>query len=116
MRQSKILEIGPHAIDKKENILIFFGEHVTAGLRPYSVIQEMSSEDVELAVGDKILFGEQEYRITYVGNHANKNLQAIQHISFVFSDVPTDKLSSTVYLTPTEMPEITEGMLITYKG
>lgn len=117
MQQGKIVAIGEQAIDEKENILIFFGKKVTEGLRPYSIIQEIEHADqIELTVGDKILFGDQEYHVTYVGHLANQNLQSIQHVAFVFSDVPTEKLSSSVYLTPARLPKITEGMSITYKG
>ncbi|MGX7196708.1 PTS glucitol/sorbitol transporter subunit IIA [Enterococcus olivae] len=117
MQQGKILAIGEQAIDKKENMLIFFGQKVTEGLRPYSIIQEIEdAQAIELKVGATILFGDQEYRTTYVGHLANQNLQTIQHVSFVFSAVPTDKLSGSVYLTPAKLPEIAEGMTITYKG
>ncbi len=116
MHQGKVVTIGQEAIDENEKILIFFGKGVTDGLRPYSIIQEVEqAKDIELAVGGSILFGTQEYQITYVGHLANQNLQTIQHISFVFSEVPTDKLSSSVYLTPAKLPEITEGMTITYR-
>ena len=116
MQQGKVIEVGQEAIDSKENILIFFGAGVTDGLCPYSIIQEVAgASEIELEVGGTILFGDQEYRITFVGHLANQNLQTIQHISFVFSDVPTDKLSSSVYLSPAKVPVITEGMTITYQ-
>ncbi|MDN6154163.1 MAG: hypothetical protein L0I89_09360 [Tetragenococcus halophilus] len=38
----------------------------------------------------------------------------MQHSSFVFSDDTQDKLSSSVYLTPAKVPDISEGMTITY--
>ncbi|GMA07252.1 PTS sorbitol transporter subunit IIA [Tetragenococcus halophilus subsp. flandriensis] len=115
MQQGKILSVGDQAVDKNEKMLIFFGENVTKGLAPYSIIQEINEpEKIELTVGDKILFGQQEYQVTYVGHLVNQNLQTIQHSSFVFSDDTQDKLSSSVYLTPAKVPDISEGMTITY--
>lgn len=115
MQQGKILKVGEQAVDKEENILIFFGENITEGLRPYSVVQSIDEpEKIELSVGDKILFGQQEYQVTYVGRLVNQNLQTIQHTSFVFSDEPQDKLTSSVYLTPAKLPDISAGMTITY--
>ncbi|MDN6362380.1 MAG: PTS glucitol/sorbitol transporter subunit IIA, partial [Tetragenococcus koreensis] len=115
MQQGKILKVGDQAVDKNENLLIFFGESVTKGLKPYSIVQDIDEpEKIELTVGDKILFGQQEYQVTYVGRLVNQNLQTIQHTSFVFSDEPQDKLTSSVYLTPAKIPDISEGMTITY--
>lgn len=115
MQQGKILKVGGQAVDKNENILIFFGESVTEGLKPYSVIQTIDEpEKIELTTGDKIFFGEQEYQVTYVGHLVNQNLQTIQHTSFVFSEDSQDKLTSSVYLTPAKVPDIFEGMTITY--
>ena len=117
MQQGKIVTIGEQAMDPKERMLIFFGEKVTDGLRPHSIIQQLDNpQAIELNVGSTILFGDQEYQVTYVGHLATQNIQTIQHVTFVFSDVPTEKLSSSVYLTPTKLPTLTEGMKITYKG
>ena len=93
MQEAKIIRIGAKATDHKEPILLFFGEG-----------------------GDKILFGDTTYYITYVGPYANQNLQSIEHVSFVFSDEPKEKMASSVYLTPTKVPTITTGMKITYQG
>ncbi|GMA47800.1 PTS glucitol/sorbitol transporter subunit IIA [Tetragenococcus muriaticus] len=115
MQKAKILQIGEQAVDDEENILIFFGENVTEGLRPYSVVQSIDSpEKIELSVGDKVFFGQQEYQVTYVGHLVNQNLQTIQHTSFVFSDQPQEKLTSSIYLTPARLPDISTGMTITY--
>ncbi|HLQ39749.1 MAG TPA: PTS glucitol/sorbitol transporter subunit IIA [Tetragenococcus sp.] len=115
MQQGKILHIGNQAIDQTENMLLFFGEKATAGLAPYSVIQKIAEpEKINLKVGDKIVFGQQEYQITYLGHLVNENLQTIQHASFVFADAPQDKLASSVYLSPAVLPKLSPGMTIIY--
>lgn len=118
MHKAKVIFIGEQAVEQQEPIILFFGEGVTDGLREYSVIQKMeNSASVELAVGDFILFGDQKYTIAHLGEFANKNLQSIEHASFIFSEEePHDKLTSSVYLVPNKIPKISLGMEITYQG
>src|SRR5699024_12588472 len=71
-------------------------------------------EECLLKTVDYINFVDQDYQITNVRHLVNQNMRTIQHVCFVFSDVPSDKLSSSIYLTPTKMPEIKKGMMITY--
>lgn len=117
MQKAKIVRIGTQAIDHKEPVLLFFGEGVTEGLEEYSVIQKITNpQAIELAVSDKIIFGDETYHVTYVGQFANQNLQTIEHVSFVFSDEPQEKMASSVYLTPAKVPTIKVGMTVTYQG
>lgn len=118
MQKATIIEIGNKAIDHKEPLLLFFGEGVTEGLREYAVIQKLEDpKNLNMAVGDKIVFGEETYQVTYVGQFANRNLQEIEHVSFVFSEEPHEgKLGSSIYLTPAKLPNIVPGMTITYQA
>ncbi len=115
MHRSKVVRIGAHALDEDEKMLIFFGPGITEGLRPYSIIHEVDKpQEIVIRKGEWISFGDQKYQITHVGHLVNQNMQMIQHVCFVFDEVPSDTLSSSVYLTPTKMPEIETGMMITY--
>lgn len=118
MHKAEVIFIGEQAVEQQEPIILFFGEGVTDGLREYSVIQRMDdSSSIELAIGDRIAFGEQTYTVAHLGEFANKNLQSIAHASFIFSEEePHEKLTSSVYLTPSVMPKISLGMTITYQG
>ncbi|OTN77630.1 hypothetical protein A5886_002730 [Enterococcus sp. 8G7_MSG3316] len=117
MKQGTIKEIGAQAIDPKENMLIFFGEEASDTLREYSVVQSLpDSGDLIVKQDDQILFGDQAYRVQYVGTVANQILQTIQHVTFVFGDVPAEnQLSSAIYLTPAVLPTIAVDMKVTYK-
>lgn len=116
MRQGTILAIGPKAIDPKEKVLIFFGQEATEALKEYSIIQEIQdSAKLEIKKGDKISFGDQVYTVDYVGNVANQTLQVMQHVTFLFNEVPTEHpLASAIYLSPTKLPEIQLGMKVSY--
>lgn len=116
MIQGKITAIGEEAWDPKENILIFFDETATPGLRPYAVIQAVPNiHQVEVAVGAEIHFGEAVYQVQQVGNTAMKNLHEIQHVTFIFGEAPTeDPISNGIYLLPAKVPQLAVGMPIAY--
>lgn len=116
MQQGIITEIGAQAIDEQEKILIFFGETATSGLREYTIIQKISEpEKIAIAIGDTITFGEQSYQVNHLGNLVLNNLHDIQHVTFIFNEVPAeDVIGNGVYLTPSELPKIEVGMTVTY--
>ncbi|MHC5269646.1 PTS glucitol/sorbitol transporter subunit IIA [Enterococcus sp. LJL98] len=114
---AKVTHIGAQAIDHQEPLLLFFGEGVTDGLREHSIIQKIEQpEAIDVRVGGQIIFGEEVYQITYVGKFVNQNLQTIEHVSFVFSEEPQEKMEGTIYLTPAKVPTITLGMEIIYQS
>ena len=116
MKKGTIKEIGPQAIDSQERMIIFCGEEATDTLREYSVIQTIpDSQALVVTKGDQITFGDQTYQVQYVGTVVNQILQTIQHVTFVFDEVPAeDQLSSAIYLTPTVLPKLEVGMQVTY--
>lgn len=116
-QKAKVIHIGAQATDHTEPILLFFGEGATEGLQEHSIIQKIEHPaEVELKVGGQVIFGEEAYQVTYVGKFANKNLQTIEHVSFVFSEEPQEKMESSVYLIPAKVPTITTGMEIIYQS
>lgn len=118
MKQAKIISIGPKAIDSHENILILFGEEVTDTLREFSIIQELDeSEKLVLKTGSQIKFNDQTYVVEQVGASANDHLNSIGHISVIFDESPKeDELlgSSSVYVSPYHLPDLSVGDMITY--
>ncbi|MGX7059349.1 PTS glucitol/sorbitol transporter subunit IIA [Vagococcus humatus] len=117
MKQAKIISIGPKAIDSHENILILFGEEVTDTLREFSIIQELDeSEKLVLKTGSQIKFNDQTYVVEQVGASANEHLNSIGHISVIFDKSPKEDLlgSSSVYVSPYRLPDLSVGDMITY--
>lgn len=116
MKQGTIKAIGPQAIDQKEKMLIFFGDQATEILREYSVIQSIpDSQDLVVENGDTLIFGDQSYTVTHVGPIANQILQTIQHVTFIFDEVPEEQLTSAIYLEPFNLPALEVGMKVIYK-
>ena len=65
--------------------------------------------------GDTLIFGDQSYTVTHVGPIANQILQTIQHVTFIFDEVPEEQLTSAIYLEPFNLPTLEVGMKVIYK-
>ncbi|MEW9670897.1 PTS glucitol/sorbitol transporter subunit IIA [Ammoniphilus sp. 3BR4] len=116
MIQSVVSLIGEMALSfEEEKVLIFFGPNAPEELKEVSVIQELKEHgDQPLAVGDKLVVGDQEYRVTSLGSEAYHNLLAIGHISIYFTEAPADVLPGSVYVTPHVLPKIEVGTKIQF--
>ena len=116
--QATVTEIGKHAIDDSEKMIILFGETATDTLKQHAVIQSFPEKDqVTLAEGDHLKIGDTNYTITKVGSFANSNLQSIAHSTLIFADAPTDEdyvIRNGVYLTPHQLPKITIGTIFDF--
>ena len=116
--KATVTEIGVHALDGKEPMIVLFGEGATESLRAYSVIQKFeSSEKLEIKKGDQLKIDDTVYSVTQVGSFANANLNSIAHVTLVFDEVPAeDPVVNGLYLSPTVLPEINVGSTIEYIG
>lgn len=119
MIQAKVNGIGKAAMSD-EPLLLFFNDSVkeTEELKNHVIIQEIAGEvpEFDLKEGSSIFFDDQEYQVVHVGPVANRNLTDINHVAFVFTDVPAeDAILNGVYLTPQVVPTISVGTVITYK-
>lgn len=115
--KATVIEIGAHALDEKEPMIILFGESATEGLKEYSVIQEFETTDsFSMTKGDVLMIDDQEYTIKHVGPFANDNLNSIAHVTLVFADVPEeDAIVNGLYLAPSQLPTIKVGTTIDYR-
>ena len=114
--KSIVTEVGQHALDGKEPLIILFGEKATEALKEYSVIQKFE-EQVTLTMkkNDQLKIGEKKYTITHVGSFANNNLNSIAHVTLVFNKVPEEEaIVNGLYLSPFELPTIEIGTTIEY--
>lgn len=119
MLKTKVTAIGDSAISSKDPLIILFGEQATDELRKVSVIHTVVSEKqtVDLHAGGTISFGNQIYTIQHVGSLANANFNAIGHVTLIFSELPDDeqdKIENGLYLSPYKLPNLTEGLEMTY--
>lgn len=114
--KATVTEIGEHALDGKEPMIILFGERATDSLKEYSVIQKFEeSGELDVKVGDQLKIDEIVYSVEHVGSFANANLNSISHVTLIFSEVPEeDAVVNGIYLSPTTVPTVKVGSVIEY--
>ncbi|MBL1226457.1 PTS glucitol/sorbitol transporter subunit IIA [Enterococcus sp. BWR-S5] len=114
--KATVTEIGKHALDGKEPMIILFGERATDSLREYSVIQKFEeSGELDVKTGAQLKIDDAVYQVTHVGSFANANLNSISHVTLVFSEVPEeDAVVNGIYLSPTTVPTVKVGSIIEY--
>lgn len=109
--------IGPQAISKTEPILILFDETATASLQQIAIVQKFTSAltPVPLQTGSHLAIDDQRYTVEYAGPLVEANLQSIGHATLYFTEVPAKPMDNGLYLTPTSLPTIKVGSVITYE-
>lgn len=115
--KSVILRIGKDAVSPDEPILVFFGENATEAIRDVSILQRFEKEISSFVfhIGDEIHFGNQIYKVSYVGENVGANLVTLGHVTFVFDEFdPNHFLETSVYLTPHRLPVLEIGMTVEY--
>lgn len=84
--KTKIVGIGELAQDfLEEKILIVFNENAPAELAEISVRHTIAPLEQDVKVGDVVLFGENEYVVTAVGDEANSTLKSMGHCTLSFN-------------------------------
>jgi PTS system glucitol/sorbitol-specific IIA component len=115
--QATIVEIGQKAISEKEAMLIFFNETATELIKEYTIIQRFEASGyADLNVGEKILFGTQEYTIQSVGKSVTEQLEELGHITFFFGSEPPEALINAISLVEGNLPKLEVGMQVIYKA
>ena len=108
--------IGPNAIDPQEPILVFFNETATASIQQIAVIQKFDApvHSLSLERGSHLKIDDQTYTVAYAGDLVDANLTSIGHATLYFTAVPAKPMENGVYLTPSGLPTIKVGSVITY--
>lgn len=109
--------IGPSAIDPKEPILVFFDETATASIQQIAVIQKFDEpvRSLSLDRGSRLSIDDQTYTVAYAGGLVAANLTSIGHATLYFTAVPAKPMENGIYLTPTNLPKLHVGSVITYQ-
>ena len=83
-----IIEVGPDASDfLAEQMAIIFAGNAPEELRSYCFVIDKSE-----------LIGDQEWRITAIGDVAEKNLGALGHVTLVFDGASEPRLPGALHL------------------
>jgi glucitol/sorbitol PTS system EIIA component len=105
--ETQINNIGPSVTEfLGEKMLILFGENAPAELAEYCLLINVKNVEGDIEVGDILLLGNHEYKITAVGNAVKKNLSSLGHITLKFDGSENPELPGTLYLEDTEIQEV----------
>ncbi|AOT71134.1 PTS glucitol/sorbitol transporter subunit IIA [Geosporobacter ferrireducens] len=114
--QSTITGLGELALDfAADNLLILFNENAPAELAEISVLHTIEEVSGDIRVGDVIIFSKQEYRVTAVGEEANKTFRQMGHCTFKFTGKEDVELPGHIELQGNGMPKVKIGDLLIIK-
>lgn len=112
-----VTTIGPDAQDLIDGgVIILFGDRVPPALAEVSVLHSPAADpERNLAAGDVLTIGEQEYPIDLVGEQAAANLRELGHIVLYVDAVDQQLLPGAVHVTG-QVVTPTAGETITLRG
>ncbi len=112
--EMRVVEIGPLVPEFVEaKILVFFKVGAPPELAEFSILHEPSDFFTDVETGDHILIGEDDYRVTAVGEVANKNIRDLGHLIMKANGRNEPELPGDVCVEAKELPPINVGTVIT---
>lgn len=111
--ETEIIDIGSEAeMFKADGMMILFGEEAPEDLASYSYIINVKPVEGAIVPGMSLVFDEETYEITAVGNLVDKNLSDLGHITLRFNSQTEAELPGTLYLEEKELPNVSVGTKI----
>lgn len=99
-----------------EGMAIIFDKQVEAtvpDLAEYSILLNIKTRDGQIAPGQKLRCGEQEFDILAVGDVVNGNIKNLGHSVLVFDGSTSPLLPGNIHLTCAPVPPIEAGTQLT---
>lgn len=111
--RTRVKEIGAEAPELIQGgFLILFGDQAPPELRQVSVIHEPEPLRGPLEPGHLLVIGSLTYRITAVGDLANRNLETLGHLVIKFNGLSHAELPGDVCVTTGPAPQLAPGTVI----
>jgi len=111
---TEIQEIGLNAKEfLNEDIIVLFGFNAPPDLRPYCFLIEQNNLEASIEVGYTLLINDDSYKIIAVGDHVNKNLKDLGHITINFKGDISNLMSGSLYVEKKAISNIEVGTKIT---
>lgn len=113
---TRILSVGPEASSfLEEKLAITFAGNAPEELRDYCYLIEDAVLEGHLAVGQLVEVGAQDWRITALGEIAEKNLDNLGHVTLAFDGSPEPRMDGAIHLGGVdELPVLTEGTRVVF--
>lgn len=118
--KTKVVSIGEEVQGLLDGgVLIMFNPNAPQELKDVAVLHEKQSEEMDvLYEGGELTFGDQTFRIDFVGKDANKNFNELGHLSVYFNNTDEDmgKLPGSVFVSSEKInvPDIKIGQTISF--
>lgn len=97
---------------KDANMIIIFGDNAPEEIRDYCYSVSVNPIDGELAAGQILKIGNEEFRITAVGEEAPVTLRGLGHCTINFNGSTQVELPGTLYVENKPIPNIEVGTKI----
>lgn len=112
----KVTEVGKEVpLFAEEEMMVLFNEDAPPELRDICVLHSSGELSVPLQVGDVVLFDQEQYRITAIGDEANRTLAELGHVTFKFDGCDRPSLPGTIHLERKAVPNVTVGTVVQIK-
>jgi PTS system glucitol/sorbitol-specific IIA component len=113
----KVTGIGKNAYELYEDCrcLIIFDNNAPEELAEISVLHEEGEIKKDIKVGDTIVLGKNEYKVTAVGTEAMLTLRELGHCTFKFTGNSETEVPGQIEVEGDEYPEVNEGDYIGFK-
>jgi len=97
----------------EQKMVVFFNHRAGPDLAEYSVLIDGGGE-CGFVPGDYLILGDEQYKITAVGEEANKNLAALGHAVIKFDGKTGAELPGCIHVEAKEIVEITTGLSVVF--
>lgn len=88
----------------EDGVIITFREDVPPELKPYAFLVNHHLVNENVTIGDIVRLGDEEFKITAVGETVNNNLRNLGHLVFRFDAAKKPMLPGAIHLNPTHPP------------
>jgi len=96
----------------KSDMFIIFKENVPEDLKDYCFLHNKNELIQNIEVGNTLLLGDSQYKITAVGEYVNQNLRDLGHITLKFSGESVANVAGTLFLEKKEIVPPVNGTII----
>ena len=111
--QTEVIDLGEQ-VDAffEEGMFVLFGENVPDTLKDFCYFINSKDVDGTIKQGDRLIIDGSEFLITAVGDIAQSNLEALGHLTVVFSGAKEAGLPGSICVEAKPMPKLVEGSKI----
>ncbi|WP_434797134.1 PTS glucitol/sorbitol transporter subunit IIA [Terrisporobacter vanillatitrophus] len=114
--KNKIKNIGSEvSAFEGESMFILFGDNAPDTLKDFCYTVDIQPVIETIEVGHTIEIDGNEYKITAIGNVAEKNLESLGHVTIVFDGSTEASLPGSIYVEGLEVPKLSIGSEVLIK-